>query len=86
MICAIGKERYCADGRINRMESFYIRPLTLRIYMVKTIESVSDEMRFVITARAKFSSQILECGACVWPFSLIVHTSHSFFLAIFINC
>ena len=54
MICAIGKERYCADGRINRMESFYIRPLTLRIYMVKTLESVSDEMRSVITARAGF--------------------------------
>jgi hypothetical protein len=54
MMCAIGKERYCADGRTRRMESFYIRLVTLRIYMMKTIESVSDEMRSVITARAGF--------------------------------
>jgi hypothetical protein len=60
MICAIGKERYCADERIKKMESFYIRQLTLRIYMVKNIESVSDEMRSVITAKAEFLKP--DCG------------------------
>ena len=42
------------------MESFYIRPLTLRIYMVKNIESVSNETRSVITAKAEFLKP--DCG------------------------